>query len=140
MFGVVLGLVAALGFGAAAIFARLGLQYMRPTSGTLVSMVVGTVITTLLAFVFHWNEIFTLTGVAFLWFLIAGTVNFPMGWLLNFSSVRWAGVSRASPVVGSSPLFATILAVTIGGETVTFFVLLGTISITGGLVLILSQR
>ena len=140
MLGVILGLTAALGFGAAAVFARLGLQYMRPTSGTLVSMIVGTVITTLLAFIFHWNEIFTLTSVAFLWFLIAGTINFPMGRLLNFSSVKWAGVSRASPVVGSSPLFATILAVTIGGESVTFFVLLGTISITGGLVLILSQR
>ena len=140
MLGVVLGLSAALGFGATAVFARLGMQHIRPTSGTLVSLVVGTTITMALAFTFHWDEIFVLSGIAFLWFLLSGAINFPMGRLLNFTGVSLAGVSRASPVVGTSPLFATILAITIGGESVTLLVLLGTISIIGGLALILSQR
>ena len=140
MLGVVLGLSAALGFGATAVFARLGMQHMRPTSGTLASLVVGTTITMALAFAFHWDEIFVLSGIAFLWFLLSGAINFPMGRLLNFTGVSLAGVSRASPVVGTSPLFATILAITIGGESVTLLVLLGTISIIGGLALILSQR
>ena len=140
MLGVIFGLTAALGFGATSVFARLGLEHMRPTSGTLASLVVGTTITMSLAFALHWDEIFALSAAAFLWFLLSGATNFPMGRLLNFTGVGLAGVSRASPVVGSSPLFATILAITVGGETVTLLVLLGTISIIGGLAMILSQR
>ena len=140
MLGVVLGLSAALGFGTSAIFARLGLEHMRATSGTLISLMVGTVITMSLAFALHWNEIFALGGVAFLWFTLSGVVNFPMGRLLNYTSVSLAGVSRASPIVGSSPLFATVLAITIGGESINAPILLGTLAITAGLALILSQR
>ena len=50
------------------------------------------------------------------------------------------GVSRASPIVGASPLFATILAVTVGGETVTVTLMIGIVAIIGGLALVLSQR
>ena len=140
MFGILLGLTSALGFGTSAIFARLGLQHMRPTTGTLVSLIVGSVVTLTLAFAFHSNEIVGLAGIAFLWFLLAGVVNFPLGRLLNFTGVSLVGVSKASPIVGSSPLFATILAVTIGGESISLPILAGTLSIVGGLGLILSQK
>ena len=140
MLGVVLGLSAAVGFGAAAIFARLGLQYMRSTTGTLISIMVGTAITMTLAIALDWDLILGLSGVAFLWFLLSGSINFPIGRLLNFTSVQLVGVSKSTPIVGSSPLFATVLAVTIGGESITFPILLGTISIIGGLTLILTQR
>ena len=140
MLGVVLALSAAVGFGTSAVFARIGLQHMRATTGTLVSLLVGTAITMSLAFALHSGEIFALSGVAFLWFLLSGGVNFPVGRLLNYTSVSLAGVSRSTPIVGSSPLFATVLAVTIGGETIGLQTLAGTISIVAGLALILSQR
>jgi len=63
-----------------------------------------------------------------------------MGRLLNYTSVRLAGVSRASPVVGASPLFAIVLAITVGGESIDLPTLLGAFSIIGGLFLVLSQR
>lgn len=140
MFGILLGLTSALGFGTSAIFARLGLQHMRPTTGTLVSLIVGSLVTLTLAFALHSNEIVGLAGIAFLWFLLAGLVNFPLGRLLNFTGVSLVGVSKASPIVGSAPLFATILAVTIGGESISLPILAGTLSIVGGLGLILSQK
>lgn len=140
MDGVVLGLTAALGFGGSAVFARLGLQYMRSTTGTVISLLVGTAIMLTLALALHPDEIFALSGVVLLWLLLSAIINFPMGRLLNYTSVRLAGVSRASPIVGSSPLFALALAVTIGGESVTIPTLLGTFSIIGGLFLVLSQR
>ena len=140
MFGVVLGLSAALGFGGSAVFARLGLQYMRSTTGTLVSLLVGTTIMLTLAFALHPDEIFALGGVVFLWLLLSAIINFPMGRLLNYTGVRLAGVSRASPVVGASPIFALVLAITIGGESINLPTLLGTFSIIGGLFLVLSQR
>lgn len=140
MLDVVLGLSAALGFGSSAIFARLGLQYLRPTTGTFVSLFVGSVITITLAFIFHFDEILVLSGFAFIWFFLSGLINFPMGRLLNFTAVSLAGVNRATPIIGASPLFAAALALTIGGEDISIGILLGTILITLGLALVLSQR
>ena len=140
MLGVVLGLSAGFGFGASAVFARVGLQYIHATTGTLVSLIVGTVLTMAIAFAFHSDAIFTLAGAAFLWFLLSGVINFPLGRLFNFLGVSMAGVSRSTPIVGSSPLFATIIAVTVTDETINALIALGTISIIGGLALILSQR
>ena len=140
MLGVVLGLSAALGFGASSVFARLGLQHMRSSTVTLLSLVVGTTITMSIAFALHSGEIFALSGFAFLWFLLSGAITFPLGRYLNYTSMSLVGVSRATPIVGASPMFAIIMAVTITGETVNLPILLGTVSIIGGLALILSQR
>jgi uncharacterized membrane protein len=140
MLGVLLGLSAALGFGIAAVFARVGLQDIKATTGTLVSLVVGTIITMALAFVFHTDAILKLAGVAFLWFLLSAFINFPLGRLLNFTGVSMAGVSKSAPIVGSSPLFATMLAISIGGESLNTMIAIGTLSIIGGLAMILSQR
>ena len=140
MHGVALALSAAAGFGFAAVFARLGLQHMRSTTGTLVSVIVGVVIVMTLALIIHWDAVLALAGVAFLWFLLSGSINFPVGRLLNFTSVRLAGVSRSAPIVGSSPLFATALAITVGGESINAPILVGTFAIIGGLTLILTQR
>jgi uncharacterized membrane protein len=140
MLDIVFGLSAALGFGGSAVFARVGLQHMRSTTGTLVSLIVGCVIIFILAFSLHADEIMALTGIAFLWFLLSGLLNFPLGRLLNYTGVRIVGVSRATPLIGAAPLFAMILAITIGGETINLLTLLGTLLIVGGGVLILSQR
>lgn len=138
--GVVFGLSAALGFGGSAVFARLGLRYMKSPLGTLASLLVGIVITMTLAVTFHFDSILALTPVAFAWFLLSGIINFPMGRLLNYTGVSLAGVSRSAPIVGSNPLFAAVLAISFGGETITIPILLGTLSIIGGLTLILSQK
>ena len=122
------------------VFGRVGLQHMRSTSGTLVSLVVATAIAMAVAWALHSDKILALSGVAFLWFLLSSAVNFPVGRLLNYTGVRLAGVSRASTIVGSSPLFATVLAITLTDEEITLPILLGTLSIIGGLALILSQR
>ena len=140
MLGVLFGLSAALGFGIAAVFARVGLQDIKATTGTLVSLVVGTIITMALAFVFHTDAILKLAGVAFLWFLLSAFINFPLGRLLNFTGGSMAGVSKSAPIVGSSPLFATMLAISIGGESINTMIAIGTLSIIGGLAMILSQR
>ena len=140
MLGVTLSLAAGVGFAVSAIFVRLASQHIRATTTTLVSLIVGTFLTMILAFSLHANEILALSGIAFLWFCLLGAINFPVGRLLNFTGVSLAGVSRATPVIGSSPLFAVALATTIGGESVDISILVGTVSIVGGLVLILSQR
>jgi drug/metabolite transporter (DMT)-like permease len=138
--GVLLGLSAALGFGSSPIFARLGLQHMRTPALTFFSLVAGTVAAMSIAFVLHGGEIMALSPLAFPWFLLAGAIAFSGGRVLNYIGVSLVGVSRATPIVGASPLFAAALAITIGGETMNLLTMLGTASILGGLTLILSQR
>ncbi len=140
MLGVALSLAAAMGFAGSAVFARVGLQYIRPTTGTLVSLFIGISITLTLSIIFNQKEIMALSGIAFLWFLVSGAINFPLGRLLNYTGISKIGVSRSTPIVATSPLFAAILAVTVGGETINAFIMLGTIAIIGGVVLIVGQR
>ena len=138
--GVVFSLLAATGFGATAVFARLGLQHIRPTSGTLISLMVSTALAMIVALSLHSREIFGLDGAVFLWLALAGALNFPLGRLLNYTGVLFAGVSRASTIVGISPLFAAAFAVLVAGESVNAPILLGTVSIVGGLAMILGQE
>ena len=140
MLGAALALSAALGFGASAVFVRVGVQYVRPTTGTFISLLVGIAITLTLALVFHFDDIFALSGIAFAWFLLTGTLNFPLGRLLNFTSVGKLGAARSAPIVGASPLFAAILGVTVGGESMNLFIFAGTLAIIGGIALIVGQR
>lgn len=140
MLGAAMALTAAMGFGAAAVFARIGLQYMRPTTGAFVSLLIGIAITLTLALVFHFDDILALSGIAFVWFLITGTLNFPLGRLLNFTSVNKIGVSRSAPIIGAAPLFSGILGVTLGGESMNFFIFTGTLVIIGGIAMIVGQK
>ena len=140
MLGVALSLAAAMGFAGSAVFARIGLQHVRPTTGTIVSLLIGISITLTLSIIFHQKEIIALSGIAFLWFFISGLINFPLGRLLNYTGVSKIGVSKSTAIVGSSPLFAAILAVTVGGETLNAFIVVGTIGIIGGVALIVGQK
>ena len=140
MLGAAMALTAAMGFGAAAVFARIGLQYMRPTTGAFVSLLIGIAITLTLALVFHFDDILALSGIAFVWFLITGTLNFPLGRLLNFTSVSKIGVSRSAPIIGAAPLFSGVLGVTVGGESMNLFIFTGTLIIIGGIAMIVGQK
>ncbi len=137
---IVFALLAATGWGAGAIFARLGLQHMRSTTGTVVSLAAGVVMAGTLALAVNRDVMFALPAVAFLWFLLLGTINYPLGRYLNFRGVHLAGVSRASPILAAAPVVAVILGITLGGESLTPFIALGTAAIIGGVVLIVTER
>lgn len=137
--GVLLALSAALGFGATAFFARLSVQHMRPTTGTLVSLVVGVIVTSVLALVIDGTEFLSLDPVAYPLMFLAGFASFVGGRLLNFVAVSKIGVSRSSPIVGASPLIATALAVLLAGESLNAPIIFGTVAIITGLAIVLSQ-
>ena len=100
----------------------------------------GIAISLTLAVVFNFDDILALGGIAFAWFLVAGTLNFPLGRLLNFTSVNSIGVTRAAPITGASPLFAAVLGVTVGGESMNLFIFAGTLTIIAGIALIVGQK
>jgi drug/metabolite transporter (DMT)-like permease len=138
--GATLGLVAAFLFGISSVIVRIGLQELRSSTGTMVSLVSGLCLVMTLALIFHWDAVTELSGESYLWFMLSGLLNFPMGRFMNFSSVQRIGVSRATPVVNSAPLFAAAFAILILGEEMTFPLFLGTVSVMAGIALIVSQR
>ena len=140
MTGIIFSLLAASGFAATAVFARTALQRMSAPYGTLLSLFVSTVAAMAIAAVLHPDELLGISAVALGWLFLVGFLNFPLGRMFNYTSVTMVGVSKASTVVATSPLFATILAVIILGERVSPITLLGTVAVIGGLALTLNQK
>jgi drug/metabolite transporter (DMT)-like permease len=140
MLGIAFGLLAATCWGFSAILVRLGLQHLRPTTGTWVSMIPGGIMVMGLALVFNLDDITTLVAIAFLWFALGGLFNFALGRFLNAVSIQLAGLARATPLFSTAPLFATILAIIFLGETITPWLLLGTLTIVSGIALITSEQ
>ena len=140
MTGILFSLLAASGFAATAVFARTALQRMSAPYGTLLSLFVSTVAAMIIAAVLHPDELLGIGVVALGWLFLVGFLNFPLGRMFNYTSVTMVGVSKASTVVATSPLFATILAVIILGERVSPITLLGTVAVIGGLALTLNQK
>ena len=139
MTGILFSLLAASGFAATAVFARTALQRMSTPYGTLLSLFVSTVAAMIIAAVLHPGELLGIGVVALGWLFLVGFLNFPLGRMFNYTSVRMVGVSKASTVVATSPLFATVLAVIFLGESVSPITLLGTVAVIGGLALTLNQ-
>ena len=140
MIGVALALIAAVGFGATAFFARIGVQYVGAGPATLVSLTVSTVVTLAITVAFQPVELVRITGTALVLAFVVGLLSYPTGRLLSFTGVRLVGVSKSSTIVGAAPLFATATAVAFAGESVSIPILLGSVSIVGGMSLILSQQ
>lgn len=139
MTGVVFALAAATSWGFAAILVRLGVQSLRPTTGTWMSLVPGAFMVMALAVVFNLDDLRALAGIAFAWFALSGLFNFAMGRLFNTISVDLVGVTRAAPLFASAPLFATIFAVVFLGESISPLLLVGTITIMSGIALITTE-
>lgn len=137
--GIGLALVAAAGFAASALFARLGLQYIRTTTAVLVSIWASLIVVTIVAVPFYFDEILTLPAVALFWLFLIGLIHYPMGRFFKYTGVRLAGVARASPLYSTSSLFAVVIAIAILGESPSLLALLGTLAIVGGVVLVASQ-
>jgi drug/metabolite transporter (DMT)-like permease len=134
MLAVGLSLLSGLGFAGAAIFARAGMQGIKPLPSTLVSLVFSFVPALVLALVFAFSDIRALPPAAFLWLLGLGALNFLGGRTQNYEAINRIGAARSSTIVGTSAVFATIFAMTITGERPHALVLLGTASVVAGLI------
>lgn len=138
--GVGLALVSALGFGAVAVFARLGMRHVRPTTATVASLIISALVTLVVALSVDAGEIASLGAVAFGLILLNAAMSYLVGRLFNFTGVRLVGASRASIIIGTSPLFSAGLAVWLLGEKLSVPILAGTVLIIIGVGVILSGR
>lgn len=123
-------LAAAFAFALSQICVRLGLRYGSPT--TAVTCTVSTMaplVWLILGPTVSWDA-FSIPGT--LWLMLAGAVA-PLGTqILLFASTLRIGIARASPLRNTSPVFASLLAISFLGEAWTFPVAAGTVSIVVG--------
>ena len=140
MTGIVFGLAAATCWGISALLVRLGLQHMRPTTGTWISLIPGCFLITGLAVVFNIGSFMELPIIAIVWFALGGLFNFALGRFLNTSSIQMIGLAKATPLFSTAPLFATLMAITVLGENITPWLILGTVTIVIGIILITSEQ
>ncbi len=134
MSAIVLALVSGLGFGSAAIFARVGMQGVSPLSSTFISVSVSFLPAIILALVFALSDIKSLPPVAIALFLALGALNFLGGRNFSYQAIGRIGAARASAFLGTAAVFATIFAITLTGERPHVVVLLGTLVVVAGLV------
>ena len=129
-----MSLVSGLGFGSAAIFARVGMQGVSPLPTTLISVVVSLVPSLILTLVFALSDIKDLPPIALAWFLLLGAVNFLGGRTQSYQAIGRIGASRAGAILGTSAVFATIFAMSLTGERPHFVILIGTVVVVFGLI------
>jgi drug/metabolite transporter (DMT)-like permease len=139
MLAVAFALGAAVSWAFSAVCVRAGLRYMPATTGTFLSLISGLVLMLLVVAVFQRDELGGLTLAATGIFAAVGFFNFILGRYLNFLSISHLGVARATPLSGSTPLFAAILAVTVLGESLDPLTVVGTLLVLGGIYLVVKQ-
>ncbi len=128
-----LSLLAIMGFGSAAIFARVGMQRVGPMPITFISLCFSFAASGILAVIFVLPDFKTLPLIVLAWCLMLGAFNFLGGRNLSYLAIGRIGAARAGAIVGTSAVFASILAISFTGERPHWVVLIGTTVVVAGL-------
>ena len=135
-----LSFLAIMGFGSATIFARLAMTRVGPMPVTFYSLCFSFAASGILAVIFASGDFITLPLVVLAWCVMLGTFNFLGGRNLSYLAVGRIGAARAGAIVGTSAVFASILAITLTGERPHWVVLVGTVVVVGGLATALGKN
>ena len=135
-----LSFLAIMGFGSATIFARLAMVRVGPMPVTFYSLCFSFAASGLLAVIFASGDFITLPLVVLAWCVMLGTFNFLGGRNLSYLAVGRIGAARAGAIVGTSAVFASILAITLTGERPHWVVLVGTVVVVAGLAAALGKN
>ncbi len=137
---IALSLLALMGFGSAAIFARMGMQQVGPLPVTFISLCFSFIASGILAVAFVFSDFGTMPLIVLAWCLMLGAFNFLGGRNLSFLAIGRIGAARAGAIVGTSAVFASILAIALTGERPHWVVLLGTVVVALGLTAALGRN
>ena len=141
MSGIIIRLIASIGFGTSSVFAKISMLKMKSGTTTLISLVTSTVVTLFASIIFTDPIEYTKLNIE-IWLLLfwIAILTYFFGRLLNYTSVQYIGVSKATPIIGTTPLFASITAIIFMDEKITIPILIGTILIVLGIILITREK
>jgi len=125
-----LSLFTAFCYGFSAVLARKGMRESNPLTGALFTVLIQVLI---LGGLFLGSPPRRLDWLAVAYFVISGILASTLGRLSNFISIERLGVPVSASIIGSSPLFSTLFAIVLVGETVASTTLMGTLLVVVGI-------
>ena len=132
-----ISLGAALAFGIAHIFVRIGLNFGSSVTAITFNIVSMTGVVWLILAPFGAWEVVTPGGVG--WFMLTGAIAPLITQFLFYASIPRVGVARAAPLRNTTPLFASVLAVIFLDEQWSLALAGGTVMVIGGATLLGSR-
>ena len=135
-----LSLIAIMGFGSATIFARLGMPRVGAMPVVFISLFFSFGASGILALIFAFSDFAVLPLIVLAWCVMLGAFNFLGGRNLSFLAVGRIGAARSGAIVGTSAVFASILAIVFTGERPHWVVLMGTVVVVAGLATALGRN
>ena len=133
--GVALAATGALGVAGQSMFVRLGTDGGRSNDALLFVLLCNMVLIAPAAVLISYPD-FGLTLVSIAAFVCAGTVATMLGRVFLFAGIQRIGASRADSIKASMPLFSTVIAVAVLGETLTPQHLAGIVLMAAGVGLV----
>jgi DME family drug/metabolite transporter len=134
----VVAMLSAMGWAGDSVLVRLGLRRSNIFAAMLVSYTVS--VTCIWTYILMTTPLDFLRSPAMLYFLISGCLQPLFARALYYEALIRLGVSRAGPLRGAEPLFATAIAVAVLHEQPTVPVYVGTLLIVGSIWAISSRQ
>jgi uncharacterized membrane protein len=133
MSGAIWALVAGVGFGLFQSINRRGVYGMDVYMATFVQLVVSSIVLGGVSLATEdVGSLFTAPLSAILNFAVAGFFHFFIGWTFMNASQKRIGAARTSPLIGTTPLFATVIAALTLRELPSLLAMLGIVLIVAG--------
>jgi drug/metabolite transporter (DMT)-like permease len=139
-YGECLALTSAVLWGTIPVLVRKGLPHTNASVAVFLGLL-ASVPLLFLVFSLHPHSVTqAVAPQAAVWFAAVGIMGPCLGRVFNYLGVARLGAARATPLINSSPLFTTILALVFLHEQVTFKILFGVLSIVAGIVVLSGKR
>lgn len=133
-----IAILSALGWAGDAILVRLGARTSNVVAAAFLSYSVSALC--LWSYLFFCCPFHLLWSPSTIYFLLSGCFQPLLARILYYMGLTRLGVSRAGPLLGTSPLFAVFIAAVFLHERPTFFVYIGTLLTVASVWLISSRR
>lgn len=134
--GVLFAVCTATFFGLGSTVARLGLVGTPIVTGTVVSMIAGTVLMVALAAPGYATTLPAIDGSGWVLIVFTSVINYPVGRLMLFNAMRRIGVARGNTIVSANPVVAGAIAIVWLGEMLGLQMGAGMAACIGGGVLV----
>ncbi len=139
-YGEGLALTSALLWGMMPILVRKGLSDSTASVGVMLGLLASAPLI-ILVFSFHSQSVTqAVAPQAAVWFVAVGISGPCLGRVFNYLGVARLGAARATPLISTSPLFTTVLALMFLREQITLKILLGVLCIVAGIVTLTGQQ
>ena len=131
-------LLTAMAWGIGGYFEKKGLHlgHLSPQMGITIRTAVALVILATVSFP-QWKTL-SQAGSKALWMMVlgGGVVAGSVGMLCFYTALKGAPLGRVMPIAFTSPLFGALMGILLGGEPLTWKVVLGTLLTVSGIIIL----